>query len=214
MIEDGTPFCPHCGAPQIRVQVPEEVQPADTPAFVPGTPAEMQPPAQPVPLTAMPFPPQTSGFNWREAFPSIAIAGVLTGLASFLPLGVLWTVAGGFFAVFLYRRKHFGWPLTSGTGAKVGAVTGLIGYIIFSIVAAVDFTRPNSAMRQMLTQALQQAASRNNDPAVQDMYHKMNSPEGMAFLVVAMMIVLFVFFLGLGAAGGAMGASLTRRDRR
>lgn len=214
MIEDGTPFCPHCGAPQIRVQVPEGAQPADSPAFIPGTPAEMQPPAQPVSLSGISLPQQSSGFHWGEAFPSIAIAGVVTGLASFLPFGVLWTIAGGFFAVFLYRRKHFGWPLTSGTGAKLGAVTGLIGYAIFSIVAAIDFTRPNSTLRQMLTQALQEAASRNSDPAVQDMYHKMSTPEGMAIMVVAMMIVLFAFFLGLGAAGGALGASLTRRNRR
>lgn len=214
MLEEGTAFCPHCGAPQIRVQVPEEAQPADSPAFIPGTPAEMQPPAQPVPLSAISLTQQPGGLNWHEAFPSIAIAGVLTGLASWLPLGLLWTIAGGAFVVFLYRKKHFGWPLTSGAGAKLGVATGLVGYIIFSIIAAVEFTRPNSGLRQMLSEALQQAMSRNTDPAVQDMYRKLSGPEGMAIMAVAMMIVMFVFFLGLGAAGGALGASLGRRQRQ
>ena len=99
-------------------------------------------------------------------------------------------------------------------GAKLGAATGLIGYIVFSILAAIDFTRPNSALRQTLAEALKQAMARNTDPAVQDMYQKFAGPEGMAIMAVALMIVLFVFFLGLGAAGGALSASLTRRDRR
>src|ERR1051326_7417864 len=44
-IEEGTPFCRHCGAPQIRIPGLEE---AATPPMPPGTPGEVQPPAEPV----------------------------------------------------------------------------------------------------------------------------------------------------------------------
>lgn len=175
----------------------------------------MQPPAKPVPLPSSHLAVAPGAINWRDAFPSVAIAGVLTGLASWLPLGVLWLVAGGAFAVFLYRRRHRpAWPLTSGTGAKIGLATGFIAYLVFSIIGAVDFTRPQSAGREMIRQALQQAASRNSDPTVQEMYRKMTTPEGMAVVVTFIMAFLFVFFLGLGAAGGAIGAVATARDRR
>ena len=210
MIDEGTPFCPHCGAPQIRVAVPE----SDSPPFVPGTPAEMQPAAEPVHLDRIPIGRREGAVDWHAAFPTVSIAGVITGFASWLPLGLLWVIAGGIFAVILYRKRHPELrPLSSGGGAKIGAATGLAGYVIFSIIAAIDFARPNGLARQVITGAIQQASSRTSDPAVQQMYQKMSTPEGMAFFVTFIMAFLLLLFLGFGAVGGAVGASLTRRNR-
>lgn len=213
-IEEGTAFCPHCGAPQIRVAIPAAIPNEDSPAFIPGTPAEMQPPAEPVPLHSIAMPPLPGSIHWRAALSTIGIAGAITGLASLLPLGILWVIAGGILVVVLYRKRHpEAWPLTSGSGAKLGAATGLIAYLIFSIIAAFDFTRPNSTWREAIVTALQQAAARNSDPAAQEIYQKMISPEGMAIVVTFLMAFLFVLFLGFGAIGGAIGASATRRNR-
>lgn len=186
----------------------------DSPGFIPGTPAEMQPPAEPVPIHSLPLPRAQGSIDWRAAFPTIGIAGFFTGLASLLPLGIVWVIAGGILTVVLYRKRHpEASPLTSGSGARMGAATGLAAYLIFSIVAAVDFTRPHSTAREAIVTALQQATARNSDPAAQQIYQKMTSPEGMAFMVTFLMAFLFVFFLGLGAVGGAIGASATRRNR-
>ena len=120
-LEEGTPFCPHCGAPQIRVAMPEN----DSPGFIPGTPAEMQPPAEPVPIHSLPLPRAQGSIDWRAAFPTIGIAGFFTGLASLLPLGIVWVIAGGILTVVLYRKRHpEASPLTSGSGARMGAATG------------------------------------------------------------------------------------------
>jgi len=46
------------------------------------------------------------------------------------------------------------------------------------------------------------------------MYKKLNGPEGIAVAATVLMAFLFIFFLGLGALGGTIGASFTRRDQR
>jgi hypothetical protein len=208
-IEEGTAFCPHCGAPQIRVAVPETAT-----VLAPSASPQTQPAAEPLSIQPSDFQGVHSDVEWRASLSTLAIAGLLTGLASWLPLGVLWCIPGGAMAVVLYRKRfRFAGPLTSRSGAKVGAASGLIGYLVFAVIAAIDFSRPGSMVRDTLMNALQQAASRNSDPATQEMYRKMVSPEGMAVVVTFLMALLFALFLGFGAIGGAIGASLTRRNR-
>ena len=63
-MEEQTPFCRSCGAPQIRVAVPEEAAPLlndpVTPPLEPGTPAGLQPPAIPVYFEV------PAGIQWRK----------------------------------------------------------------------------------------------------------------------------------------------------
>ncbi len=203
-MEEGVPFCPECNAPQIRVGGTEPA----TPSLPPGTPGEIQPPAQPVILGHAPAQP---AIDWSKALPSAAIAGVLIMLALVVPLAIffLWMLAGGALAVALYRRRNPG-PISPGAGARIGAISGLFGYIIFALTYSIMLlvTRGGGTLRDELMRRIQEVASRNPDPQAQEMMHRLMMPESLAF-IIAIGLVLFLFaFLALSSIGGALGAKL------
>jgi hypothetical protein len=206
-VEEGVPFCPNCGAPQIRVAATE-----DTPATPPlGTPDGVQPPATPV-RTPSPQPP---GVDWAQAVPAAAVAGTVLAVAWIVPfLGFLfWMVASGVLAVALYRRRAPGALLTPGLGARIGAICGLFGFGVFALLFAVEmFLARGGKFRQMLQEVVQQAASRNPDPRAQEMMQQLMTPAGLAAVVTVVLVIFLVGFLALSALGGALGAKLYRND--
>ena len=219
-IEEGTTFCPHCGAPQIRVNMPAE-PPSNSPAYVPGTPAEIQPPAEPVPLSSLRLPAEPGAFSMRGALPAALMAGIGIGIGSLIPLGLAWIIlvigTGGAFAVIIQKRRNPASRQMGPTdGAKLGTVASLIGYAIFAVVTVFLFVVNGTAMRQEIMRRMQEMKS--PDPAMQQTYdqimQKLATPEGMALMVTVALAFLFVFFLAIGAAGGAIGATLTHREHQ
>ncbi len=209
-LEDSTPFCKHCGAPQIRVMGDEPT----TAAMPPGTPAEAQPPAQPVPLDGAPAA-APSGVDWSQAAPAAALAGLMLALAWVIPvLGfLLWLVAGGTIGVAIYRRRIPQAELTPGLGARIGALTGLLGFIAFAALFAVELiaTRGSGHFRQLLQQVIEQAAARNADPRAQQAIQQLMTPAGMALMVTIVLVFFLAAFLALSSAGGAFGGWLLGR---
>lgn len=157
--------------------------------------------------------------NWRKALPATFKAGVAMGLATFIlaTLFPVWIVGGGWLAVGLYRRGIFARELAAAAGAKLGAVAGLLGFAFFAIVNSITVAvkifvlHQGPQLRSLLMATLEQAASRNPDPRVQPMMQWIRTPEGMAFLIITGMVLLFVAFLVLGSLGGLVGASLNRK---
>lgn len=210
MMQEGTAFCPNCSAPQIRVAAPESV----SPSFEPGTPGEMQPPAQPVSLNSRP-PLSPTAIDWSAGGPSVLIAGILSGFCFFLPLNIVWVVGGGALAVWLYNRRRPPYmQIAPGTGAKIGAVTGVVGYALFAIVAALGFIFASDKIWSQLTIAMKERAGPNPDANVQQMFDLMKTAEGKAFIAVFVMVFAFALFLGLATLGGAIGTALVRRNQR
>ena len=126
-VEDGTPFCTRCSAPQIRVAGPEPLAPA-------GATPEVA-----VEQYTSHAPPQTSALEWPQALPSAGIALLAAIFLIFLgmPAG-LGMLAAGFLSVVLYRRRCPAVHLTAGMGARLGALTGGLG---FAALAETD-SRP------------------------------------------------------------------------
>ena len=214
-IEEGTPFCRHCGAPQIRVAPDEEPVSAPMP---PGTPADAQPPAVPV---AVGQPPQLSpgGIDWSNALPAALWAGAVLAAAWIIPyIGYfLWILAAGVMSVALYRRRAPNAPLAPGIGARIGAVSGLFGFAGFAGLMAIGLLllRGSTKFRELLQQAMQQAAASNPDPRAQEMLAKMTTPAGLAVIVTIVMIIFLAGFVALSSAGGALGGWIfgTRKER-
>jgi hypothetical protein len=210
-IEEGTPFCRHCGAPQIRIPTLDE--PA-SPPMPPGTPADAQPPAVPVPVGQAPQL-GPAGIDWQQALPAALWAGALLAVAWIVPyIGYfLWIIAAGAVAVAFYRRRVPQAPITPAIGARIGAVCGLFGFVGFAALMAVALLllRGSTKFREMLQQAMQQAAASNPDPKAQELLAQMTSPAGLAFIVTLVMVVFLVGFVALSAAGGAIGAWLHRQ---
>lgn len=101
-------------------------------------------------------------------------------------------------------------------GARLGAITGFFGFVAFAIIISVELLATHGArVREIWVQMLQQAASRNPSPAVQEMIQRLSTPEGMAVLFTVSMVVVLAFFLVFSSLGGVVGSSLFgRREQK
>jgi len=208
VLSPDTAFCSQCGAPQVRV--PETATPSST-ANNPGL-------TTPDLLAQGP----SSLVNWRHALPSASTAGLVMAIASTLPvvsvLFPLWMLGGGWLAVTLYRRRSPMLSLSSGIGGKIGALAGLLGFLFFAVFTSSYLAIETLVMHQgeqirsALRSALDQAAA--NNPQTPAISQWMQTPEGLAVLVVFGMFLFLIAFLLLSTAGGIFAASLGRRRLR
>lgn len=209
-VDDGTPFCKHCGAPQIRI--PGEGHAGEP--LPPGTPADVQPPAEPVGMAGA-HPAVPVAVDWGQAVPAAAAAGLFLAVSAVIPsLGFLfWLLAGGALGVLMYRRRVQQSDLTPGFGAKIGAITGLFGFAIFAVIFGLQMlaTRGSGTFREMLQQVLQQAAAHNPDPRAQQAVQALMTPAGMALLFTILLVFFLIAFVALSSIGGTIGAWLLRR---
>jgi hypothetical protein len=212
-VEDGKPFCSQCGAPQIRVIMPEAVA-----AIAGNVPANDLPIFSSVPPSVPGASALFAGIEWSTAMRSCAIAALIAALVMTLGLMVplLAVFGAGFLAVTLYHRRNPAWSARARSGAQLGAVCGILFFgisAIFETIAAVLF-HTGGQIRQKMLEALQQAAARSNDPQVQAAFESLKTPEGMALMLVLGLVVLFLLAIAAGGLAGALtGAFLGRRKR-
>lgn len=200
-VEDGTAFCPQCNAPQIRVGSDASIPLPETTSRQPLVSSAGQAPIQ-----------------WSQALPAAALAGLIAAVLMFIPLGGfgLGMAAAGVLAVIFYRRRNPIGDLTPGLGARLGAVSGTLGFGIFAVLTAIEvlvFQR-GGELRAAMLEAIQQSAARSSDPQAQQILGYLKSPGGMALMMAIGLIVMFVVFLIFSSLGGALGAVLLRRKNR
>jgi len=162
--------------------------------------------------------------NWRHALPSASTAGLVMAIASMLPVVStffpLWMLGGGWLAVVLYRRRSPLLLLSSTIGGKIGALAGLLGFLFFAVFTssylaiATLVMHQGEQIRALLRSVLDQAAANNHNPQAQAISQWVQTPEGLAFVVVFSMFLFLVAFLLLSTAGGVFAASLGRRKLR
>ncbi|MBZ5628588.1 MAG: hypothetical protein LAO06_06955 [Acidobacteriia bacterium] len=185
-------------------------EPATQP-MPPGTPDEVQPPAEPVALEGAPAAAPV-GVDWSQAVPAAAVTGFFVALAWVIPFAgfLLWLIAGGILGVAAYRRRVPRAILTPGLGARIGAVTGLLAFGVFAIILALEVlaSRGSGRVRQLLQQVIEQAAVRNADPRAQQVLQQLMTPAGMALMITLVMVFFLAAFLALSSLGGALGAWL------
>lgn len=197
-VEDGTPFCKQCGAPQIRVAGydPQTTFSGENSERL-GDPRTIQ---------------------WAQALPSAGIAGLVAAILMLIPLGAfgLGMLAAGALSVLLYRRRNPGANLTPGMGARLGATSGALGFGIFAIFTAVEVLVFHSGgeLHAALVQAVQQSAARTSDPQALQLLEYLKSPPGLAVVMAVGLGVMLAAFLIFSSLGGALGAVLLRRKNR
>jgi hypothetical protein len=200
------------------------------PAFPPGTPDEVQPPAQPVSLATVP----AGKVDWRQGVRASALAGLLLALAIFFvplivagigfflhlgqgTLGLLvllaswcWMLIAGALAVRFYRRRHPQAAISTGMGARLGAVSGLLGFFFYSIPQALRlaFFHLGGSVREAMRKSMEQAAAQSADPKAQELMRNLMSPEALAAFLTVLVVLFFLVFLVLSSLGGALGASV------
>jgi hypothetical protein len=201
-VEDGVPFCPQCNAPQIRVA---------------GANAETVSAAE---LAGVSLPDHHSGtaIQWSDALPSAALAGLIAAFLMFIPLGAfgLGMIAAGVLCVLFYRRRNPARSLSPSMGARLGLVSGTLGFGIFAVLSAVGTLvfHTGGQLRAAMLEAIEQSAARSSDPQAQQIIQYLKTPPGLALMMGLSLVIVLLAFLILSSLGGAIGAALMRRKDR
>lgn len=200
-VEDGRPFCAHCRAPQIHVQLATAEEAgslgsATAPAQIPEISIERAPTLEHALFD------QNAG---TRAAIKAGVLGVLVGWI--LPfVGILVT---GSLAVYFYRRER-GLVLPPRIASRLGGAAGLVAFTIgFLIVIVLLFaTHGQQGYVDYLLKSVQTMGRHPADPDLQNAAHFAATPVGIA---LTFFFGAFIAML-LAAAGGAL-ASVALRHR-
>jgi hypothetical protein len=211
LVEDGVPFCAHCGAPQIRVAIPDP-----SPATV-SSAGEASAQSNPV----LPGSPNASlaylPMRWVGTLQPCAFAALISALLIALGLNPFVAMLGaGMLAVILFRRRSPDIVIKAGTGARLGAISGLFCFGMSATLEAIRVAvlHEGPKISNAMLQAIQQAATKSNDPQVTAALDYFKSPQGLAVMLLFALVSAFFASIILGSIGGALGGVfLSRRDR-
>jgi hypothetical protein len=198
-VEDGTPFCKQCNAPQIRVASTQHVT-FEPPPHLSRDGAAEEAAAAPI---------QSRPIEWRSAFPAAFFVAVPAGLLSF-PLNILfflWTFGAGALTVSSYRKRTQT-GVTPGMAARLGLFSGVVAFAVFLLVFLIAMQRPEFGppLRQEMRAALERSVEKSPDPNARQVADMLTSPNGFATLftlVILLFAVLFIVFSVIGALAGA-----------
>jgi hypothetical protein len=195
-------FCHKCGKPQR--EEPSLAQELPAPAWQPppaGRPAIQE------------IPPEI-GFRNSLAVRISFLSGCLAFLASSMPfhplVRLLFLLGAGVLAVYLYRRRS-GFPVEVRGGVKMGWITGLFCFVIFTVLFTASFAalalivRDGSMIGYMREQL--SAMGMSQDKIQQAMEIFQNPVQ-----IVGMLLWLFLTSTFVPALGGALGAKLLNRN--
>ena len=185
-------FCHKCGKPQRDIapqERPEEaLEPVAKPTFSPTAPSFRNPVAV------------------RVGMMLASLAALLSSIPLIGLLSPVWFFSAGFLSPFAYRRRT-GEPVTMRNGARLGWITGVIGFVISTIVTLL------TAGSQLATEMRQQLRNMPiADANMQRTVEALQTPLGIGVLLVAAILVFFAYVMALCTAGGALGARIARKD--
>jgi hypothetical protein len=207
-IEDGKPFCPECGAPQIRVILPEiPVQGA-----IAGDAAVLAGHADAAPVlhgeSANPL-----ADSWSHDLKPCTLAAGIAMVLSFLGLNPFVAALGaGWLAIVFSGRRSLG-MLRPATGARLGAMSGLLLFGLSTLfeTLTIIFLHKGAELRAEILDKVQQISQRYPSAQVQPFLDFVKSPEGFAFMMAGSVIFALVAFIALASIGGAISAAVMGR---
>jgi hypothetical protein len=195
-------FCHKCGKPQR-----EEPKLLDEELIHKEVEPQIEAPPAP------PISPPEINFHNRLAVRTGFLAGTLAFLLSLAPvpfIGRVILLAGaGFFSVYLYRRRS-GHALSVRNGARLGWISGLLCFVIITVLFTINFALISFISQQGGVAAFyrsQLGAMGVPEQSIKEVIQTFQSP----LRVTGLLFSLFVMFTGLLAAGGALGAKFLRR---
>lgn len=199
LIEDAR-FCHKCGRPtsgepELVITPPKIVYPQDLP--LPGPSVEGSP---------ISF---SNTVAVRIAFAAAAVS-LLLDLIPFLGiLCVIWSMVGGFLAVWLYRRRT-GLRISVPNGARLGWITGVFTSVLLTVMSTVSVLASGGKLADEYKQQMQGMAA--HDPNYQQALNLIQNPTTFATLILAVIIFLFILLSIASIAGGALGARFSNKD--
>ena len=190
-------FCHKCGRPQ-----------RDEPLVVDDEPVVVQPP----PVAPPPIEPPPISFRNAIAVRVALSAGIsvvlLTGLLAAVAgrMTLALPLVGGFFAVYLYRRRT-GQKVTVLAGARLGWISGIIVFAILTMLltAVVLMLSQPEVLQNMRDQMAKMPALSQEE--VTRSIELLRTPSGLA----GALLDAFLTYTLLTALGGAVGAKFLDR---
>ncbi len=119
----------------------------------------------------------------------------------------------GFLSAYFYHRRNPFAHMTVRLGARLGALSGLLGFGITLIASAVAIAVSHSEgkIHALMLQAVRQYVSRSSDPQMQKIIDFYASRDGFILMLVLGSIMMCIMFVALASVGGMAGAAILRR---
>jgi ABC-type antimicrobial peptide transport system permease subunit len=118
--------------------------------------------------------------------------------------------------VAVYRRRIGASAVSPALGARLGLISGAIGFVFFAIVGSLQllFSNAGHGLREEVMKQLEQVAAQYPAQAQQALEY-LKSAQGWGFIVALSTVFTLLMFLLLSTIGGAVGgAMLSRKDRK
>jgi hypothetical protein len=214
-------YCPACGLPQL-------VYSAEGDAAVPPASERWPEPAR-----------DASSIDWKPGMRAVLALAVPAGLLSsgispLSTLGVFWMAGAAAWAVVLYMRRQRPAWITTGAGARIGLVTGLIaGWVTFGASGIWLFVQRaflhqssqidviySAFLTTFQQKARESVSGMSGTDAAQvqaSLAHVqawLTSPEGHAGIWTLSIAVNCAFLVLFAVGGGALGARIQARKQR
>jgi hypothetical protein len=191
-------FCHRCGKPQF-----EEEQPAAVPESVHE------------PLVEPPPPPLALTFHnpvaVRVGFTMASFAALLSSLP-ILKFGLLiWLFFAGLLSVYFYHRRT-GQPLTVRSGARMGWITGVMSFVIITVLFTVSMIMIATSSGGLAATYREQFRGMPMDQNMEAAMQIFQSPGGVLMVVLFSLCLLFFMTTLLCTAGGVVGAKISGKD--
>ena len=197
-------FCHKCAKPQREEFLTEPV---------------LEQPVLAVPATVL-LPPPTE-INFRNSI-AVRVAFLAAGIASLLislPMPMyltavwmfLWLFCSGFVAVFIYRRRT-GVTVGLRGGARMGWITGVFCFVIATVFFTISVLTISS--KGGLVEFYRQQLSVKGAPeeSVRQFFQVLESPSGLATVLILSIFFLFILFTILPTLGGMLGSKILEKD--
>jgi len=218
MVREADRYCSACGLPQLVYAEDESAAEATAAASnVAATPLG------------------NGGIAWRQALRMAVLVAIPAGVvcSRMSALDWIWIMLAAIWVVRLYARRTAAAGLTTGVGARIGLVTGLLtGWLVMAIDCASfwaqryllhqgaqidsDFDRAMEPGLRFNEQMLQNLGSASGAAAasMQNLKAFIFSPEGRAGMLLSGILISLAIMVFFAVVGGALGARFVPRLRR
>jgi hypothetical protein len=164
---------------------------------------------------SMPGPRSSPGLQRAPAGRATFLGGLLEAVLAMVGLWYIAIPLGAFLSVAFYRRRIGNSELTPALGARLGLISGAIGFVIFAVAGSLQllFSNSGAGLREEVMKQLEQLAAQYPGQGQQALDY-LKSAQGWGFIVALSTIFTLIMFLVLSTVSGAVGgAVLARRDR-
>lgn len=152
------------------------------------------------------------------------MAGSFMALMMAMPLVsvfcCLWLPLGGALSVRFYLRKAPPGTSVSGLGARLGALAGFLGFLVYGFLQTGIFAlsrfvfHQQIGLRKALIDNMNMAQKIAPNPDAPRFIEWINTPEGLAIIIASTAVVILLSFLVFGIIGGVLGAKFFQNRRQ